>query len=400
MDASPRRPVYLTLPREPLAAPVKEGIAGNARREPPRRPYPNPADIERLAGMIAESHNPLIVAAGYGRNPEDVAKLAHLAERFAIPVVTFNPRFVCLNSDHPMHAGFDPGTLAPQSDLIIAIESDVPYIPSVTTLTPDTRVVHLGEDPAWLRYPIRTFPSELAITADAGVIVAQLAEALAHRLPEETAAISTRRAAQAERRLKRLAMIERNSARPDGAITPEYLSRMIGEVLADATIVNEYPLRQACCPRTKPGSYFQLGPAGGLGWAMGAALGVKLADPNRLVVATMGDGAYMFANPSASHWTAQVHNLPVIAIVFNNERYGAVRNATMSMYAKGHAGKESGRFLADLASTSRWDKVVEAHGGYGERVEDPAELPAALARARHAVEVEGRQALLDVICPY
>jgi len=119
-----------------------------------------------------------------------------------------------------------------------------------------------------------------------------------------------------------------------------------------------------------------------------------------MVVAVIGDGAYMFANPSACHWTAQVHDLPVLTIVFNNERYGAVRNATMSMYAKGYAGRENGLYLAELASAARWDKTVEAHGGYGERVEDPAELPAALARARHAVEVEGRQALLDVICPY
>jgi len=400
MDASPRRPVYLTLPREPLAATVKPGIALETSRQPPQRPYPDPGDIDRLASWLAEAANPLIITAGLGRNLDEVAKLATLAERFALPVAAFNPRFVCLSTEHPMHAGFETAALVPHADLILVLESDVPWIPSLTSSAPAAKIVHIGEDPAWLRYPIRTFPSSLAITADVGVVIEQLHAALAQRLPHETAAVAARRAAQAHRRAMRVAAAEQKSAQPDGPITPEYLSRMIGEVLHDAAIFNEYPLRTDCCARTRPGSYFLLGAAGGLGWSLGAALGFKLAEPKQLVVAVIGDGAYMFANPSACHWTAQVHSLPVLTIVFNNERYGAVRNATMSMYAKGHAGRDDGVFLAELASEARWDKTVEAHGGYGERVEDPAELPAALVRARRAVEIEGRQALLDVICPY
>jgi acetolactate synthase-1/2/3 large subunit len=401
MDASPRRPVYLTLPREALAAPVKPGIALETPRQPPQRSYPDPADIDRVAGWLAEAANPLIITAGLGRNPDDVAKLAALAERFALPVVAFNPRYTCLSTEHPMHAGFETAALVPHADLILVLESDVPWIPSLTTsLAPNVKVVHIGEDPACLRYPIRTFPSNLAITADVGVVIDQLQAALAKRMTHETDAIAARRAAQTNRRATRVAAAKQKSVQPNGPITPEYLSRMIGEVLRDATIFNEYPLRTEHCVRTEPGSYFLLGAAGGLGWSLGAALGFKLAEPKKLVVAVIGDGAYMFANPSACHWTAQVHDLPVLTIVFNNERYGAVRNATMSMYAKGYAGRDNCLFLAELASEARWDKTVEAHGGYGERVEDPAELPAALARARHAVEVEGRQALLDVICPY
>ncbi|WP_424137886.1 thiamine pyrophosphate-requiring protein [Roseomonas chloroacetimidivorans] len=397
MDAAPRRPVYLTLPREPLAARVAEGIAVNARRSPPRPPHPDPEDIETLAGWLAGASRPLIVTAGTGRTAEDVAALAAFAERFAVPVITYNPRQLCLPTDHPMHAGFDPAALVPKADLIFAIESDVPWLPSLVRPAADARIAHVGEDPAWQRYPMRSFPGDLSVTAGATVTLQRLHRAAEGRITES--ALAGRRAALAEARAARLAAAAAK-ARPNGSvITPEYLSHAIGEALPDATIVNEYPLRLDHCPRTRPGSYFQLGPAGGLGWSLGAALGIKLADPGRLVVCTIGDGAYMFANPSASHWTAQVHSLPVITIVFNNERYGAVRGATMSMYAKGAAGVEDGQFLADLASGTRWDKVVEAHGGYGERVEDAADLPAALARARRAVE-EGRQALLDVVCPY
>jgi acetolactate synthase-1/2/3 large subunit len=400
MNTSPRRPVYLTLPREPLAAPVQPGIALAQHRLPPAMPHPNPADIDRLAGWLAAAKSPLIVVAGLGRDTADVVGLGALAERFAVPVVCFSPRFVCLPTDHPMHAGFDPAPWMEEADLILALEADAPWIPSLSTPRADCKVVHVGEDPACLRYPIRTFPSALSITADAGVVVRLLDTALAAHVPTQSAAIAARRERLVARRGKRLAALAEKSALPTGAITPEFLSRTIGEVLADAVIVNEYPLRADHCARTQPGSFYALGPAGGLGWGFGAALGVKIADPSRLVAVTLGDGSYMFANPTACHWTSDVHKLPVLTIIFNNSRYGAVRNSTMAMYADGRAGRDGGRFLADLPSHAHWNKVVEAHGGYGERVSDPAELAAAIARARHAVEVEGRQALLDVICPY
>jgi acetolactate synthase-1/2/3 large subunit len=174
MDAAPRRPVYLTLPREPLAARVSEGAAVNARRNPPRAPHPDPTDIETLAGWLASASSPLIVTAGTGRTADDVATLAAFAERFAVPVVTYNPRQLCLPTDHPMHAGFDPASLVPKADLILAVESDVPWTPSLVTPAPGARVVHVGEDPAWLRYPMRSFPSDLSITADAAATLARL----------------------------------------------------------------------------------------------------------------------------------------------------------------------------------------------------------------------------------
>ena len=90
--------------------------------------------------------------------------------------------------------------------------------------------------------------------------------------------------------------------------------------------------------------------AGGLGWGFGAALGAKLAAPDKLVVATLGDGAYMFSNPMVAHWVSDVHKLPILTIVFNNSLYGAVRGATMSMFKDGVAGEDGGRFMADLVA--------------------------------------------------
>ena len=179
------------------------------------------------------------------------------------------------------------------------------------------------------------------------------------------------------------------------------MSRAIGETFGpDAVIINEYPLRVDHCAREKPGTFFALGPAGGLGWGLGAALGVKLASPDAFVVATLGDGAYMFANPMVGHWVAATHALPILTIVFNNSRYGAVRRATLSMFKDGVAGENDGRTLADLDPAPAYEAIAQAQGAYAERVEKPADLPNALIRARDAVVSGKRQALLNVITPY
>ena len=175
---------------------------------------------------------------------------------------------------------------------------------------------------------------------------------------------------------------------------------MVGEAVGeDAVIFNEYSLIQEQISREKPDTFYGLSAAGGLGWGFGAALGAKLAAPDKFVVATLGDGAYMFANPMVAHWVSDVHKLPILTIVFNNSLYGAVRGATMSMFKDGVAGEDGGRFMADLSPSPAFEAAVKAQGGHGERVEKASELPAALARAIAVVIKEKRQALLNVICP-
>ena len=115
------------------------------------------------------------------------------------------------------------------------------------------------------------------------------------------------------------------------------------------------------------------------------------------MLSVLGDGAYMFANPTACHYVAQMQNLPVLTIIYNNALYGAVRRATLEMYSKGVAAEADGRLLADLPAPA-FEKIVAAHDGHGERVERPADLPAALRRAAAAVR-SGQQALVNVICP-
>jgi acetolactate synthase-1/2/3 large subunit len=396
--AHPRGPVYLVLPREPLAASLPEPVGPAKPRPQAAAVHPDPRTIATLAEWIAAAERPLIITATLPA--EAVAPLERLAERCAIPVVTHNPRTVCLPSSHSMHFGFEPGALLTDADLVLVLESDVPWIPHLQNPPAGCRVVHIGEDPFYVRYPMRSFPSDLAVQAGAPQALEQLARAVEPRLQMADARIAARRARLTDRMRTRRAQLAKDSA-PGPTISPEYLSHAIGQAVGkDAIIINEYPLRPDHCAREKPGTFFALGPAGGLGWGLGAALGAKLAAPEEFVVATLGDGSYMFANPMVGHWVSAVHNLPILTIVFNNSRYGAVRRATLSMFKDGVAGETDGRLLADLDPSPPFEDMARAQGAHAERVEKPADLPDALGRARAAVVNEKRQALLNVITPY
>ncbi|MFN3348408.1 thiamine pyrophosphate-requiring protein [Pseudorhodoplanes sp.] len=395
---SPRGPVYLVLPREPLAAPVSETLASTPRQVPSVG-CPDPQAIATLADWIAKAQSPLIVTSSDG-DPRAVAALSKLADTYALPVVNHNPRVVTLPSSHAMHAGYDSGPLVPEADLIVNAECDVPYYPHSDKVMSGCKFAHIGEDPVYQRYPMRSFPSDLSLVARSADAFEALHAALEQHRPAMAAAIDARRKKMAERRRERTDKAEQAVRGASDKITPAYLSRCIGEAFGtDAVIFNEYPLSLEYCPREKPETFYSLGPAGGLGWGLGAAIGAKLAAPDKLIVATLGDGSYMFGNPTVSHWVQDKFNLPVLSIVFNNSRYGAVRRATLSMFKDGVAGETDGRFLADLDPSPPFDAFVTAQGGHGERVERPEDVPAALKRAQDAVR-GGRQALLNVITPY
>jgi acetolactate synthase-1/2/3 large subunit len=162
--------------------------------------------------------------------------------------------------------------------------------------------------------------------------------------------------------------------------------------------VNEYTLMVEHCSFEQPDCYFGSSAASGLGWGAGAALGAKLAVPERQAIAVLGDGAYLFSNPVSVHHAAAMHDLPVLFVVMNNSMWGAVRSSALAMYPGGFASRSNDLPFTSLGTLPAFEQICIAAGGYGERVENPAALPAALQRALHAVANEGRQALLNVIC--
>jgi acetolactate synthase-1/2/3 large subunit len=177
-----------------------------------------------------------------------------------------------------------------------------------------------------------------------------------------------------------------------------WLSRCVGDVVDDRTIVvNEYDLDPAQACFREPGTYFAAPSSGGLGWGLGAALGAKLAAPDRTVIGCVGDGAYIFGSPTAAHWVSRAYDVPVLWIVFNNRAWNAVKRAVLSHAPDGWA-KRTGMPLTELDPPPDYALICRASGGHGETIEDPAALPDALARGLEIVRAERRQVLLDVIC--
>lgn len=198
---------------------------------------------------------------------------------------------------------------------------------------------------------MRSHRADLALVAD----TLNLVHALAKRL-QEREVNSGRRG--------RIACYAR-AARPVACArteptTKELISQILGDALDQSAIVfNEYWAHARTLRRRMPGTYFGLSPAGDLGWALPAALGAKRAAPGRTVVATLGDGAYLLANPAACHHASQRHDLPVLTVIANNGRWHAVyEEATTALYpdsvaARGEERRPDSRPSRTSRSTSR-----------------------------------------------
>ncbi|WP_424629938.1 thiamine pyrophosphate-requiring protein [Bradyrhizobium sp. SYSU BS000235] len=396
--SEPRGPVYLSLPREVLAEPMPETYdAAKASLLTPALPSrPSAEGVRAAAEILSTAQKPLIIAGNSGRDPSAVSELVMFTERFQIPVVQHRPRYMQFPTGHSLHLGFEPAGLVEQADAILVLDCDVPWIPKLSPLRPDCRVIHAGPDPLFGAIPIRGFQCDLALTSNIAALLVDLTSEMEGR----TADLSARRAwVQGEHRKRienRAAKLA--SARGMHPIHPAWVSHCIEQIKGDAVVINEYTLMLDHCGFSKPGSYFGSSSASGLGWGMGAALGAKLAKPDSLVIATLGDGAYLFANPVAGHYAAHQHKLPVLFVIFNNGMWDAVRQATLKVYPDGVASTANSHVLTELDGLPAFEQVCIAAGGYGERVEHAADLPAALERALNAVRNEKRQALLNIIC--
>ena len=399
--AEPKGPIYLMLPREVLAAPIENfEFTSPSRHRTPSSPFPDTRAIDEAAEMIARAENPLIITANAGRDEGDVAKLAALAEAFAIPVTQRKPRYMCLPIDHPMHLGFEPDAHLKDADLILVIDSDVPWIPNKKAPNPDCKIIHLGVDPLFSAYPMRGFPCDLAISGVLSATLPALTEALALRQGAAHGRIEARRKRLAELREAQRARWAAALAKAQHAtpLHPAWISHCLERVIGeDAIVIKESPVMPEHIRRTKPGTIFSVGAAGGLGWGLGTALGIKAAAPDKLVVCTCGDGAYMFGNPIPAHYVSRAQNLPILTVVFNNQMWGAVKRNTREVYPDGYAARSNREPLTYFDFPIGFEKAVEAAEGFGLRVEDPAALPGAIERAVDTVR-GGRQALLNVIC--
>jgi acetolactate synthase-1/2/3 large subunit len=128
-------------------------------------------------------------------------------------------------------------------------------------------------------------------------------------------------------------------------------------------------------------------------------MGLQMARPEATVIATVGDGAYLFANPAACHQAMAMHDLPVLTIVCTNAHWGAVQGSALRMYPDGHAAAAADLSpLARLDPAPRYTAYAEASGGVGIEVRERAALVPALEKALRTVQEDRRHVLVDVRC--
>ena len=395
----PTGPVYLTLPREVLSEEIEDFSFSEKPRLTPNETSAVPWLLEDAARKLAAAKNPIAIAHGIGRDQRTVPLLVELAELLGMGIFENNPAYVNFPQNHPLHAGLNAASALADADVVLVLESDAPWALKRVSLQEGATVIELAEDPLYSRYPVRGFPSDISLAGDLFLTLSGLTSAVKSQKRNQ-AAVDERRARWGEHhnRVWESTKERAEATKANVPILKPWFSHCVEEARDDDTILlNELgvDLSQLCF--TKPGTLYGHAPSGGLGWALGAAVGAKLAAPDKTVICAIGDGSYYFGCPTAAHWIARAYDLPVLFIIYNNAGWNAVVGSTRGIAPDGVAVRNNTFPFTDLGPSLDFEMICQSAGGYGERVEDPADLPNALQRALHAVKVEKRQALLNVI---
>lgn len=396
MQSEPRGPVYVTAAREVLgfAAPERESDPPGWSAQPELGELPQPV-AQRLAAALHAAERPLIVTSYLGRNGEAVGLLVRLSELLQIPISEPGATVLNFPRNHPNHWGFRNSGAEKEADLIVLIDTDVPWVPKAGAPKPDTPVVQIDLDPLKRHITIWDFPVTESHRVDSRLALARILEH-AERLP----AFSAEHQALRQRWL---------ASHPppippvpsDGRLTVPSLSALLGSELPSDSVIFDEGVTSAdairfLCPRSEPGSFFGL-PGGSLGWGGGAALGHKLAKPEKETVALLGDGSFLFNVPSSLYMTAQRYGIPFLTVIYNNGGWNAVKTATTRVYA-GRKSKavDQGAFRHDLTPGDNLEQVAAGFGCYTAKATDLDSMRTALAAGRQAV-AEGRCAVINAL---
>lgn len=393
--SEPQGPVYLSLPKEPLSEIVPE-ITQTHHPMPPSatKILPDPEAIIKLARLLETASNPVIICQRGDTEGRLSRALSTLAAKHGIAV--FEPFLLrnVLHSNDPALQGYHASGPS-DADLIIVLDSDTPWIEATNAPGPETIVVHIGPDPHFARMPVRGFRTDLAISSDS--VEAILAVDREARAP--SAALQRSKALAQSATQRRDAAQVKAKAGDTNPMSAEWISHCVSEIMdEEAVAFSELGLLPAYMTLKGPNRLFNNVHAGGLGWAMPAALGAQLMRPDRLTIACMGDGSYMFANPVACHQIAEALRLPILTIIKNNAMWNAVRRSVVNGYPDGSAAMSNTVPLTSLEPLPDFAAIARASRAHAERIEDGRELPAALQRAVGIIRTEKRQVLLDLRC--
>jgi acetolactate synthase-1/2/3 large subunit len=386
-QAEPRGPVYMSVPREVALLPARDTTFPSASQLGiPRAAAADPDGIREIAQRLLRAEHPYIVVSSSGRDPKTVPALVELCELLALPVVTSAFRaYHCFPMNHPLNLG---AVNLSDAEAVVALDANVPWVPGAAAPPPSAYVAVIDPDPVRAGIPTYEFTADLRLTAGAlGAIGALTAAVRAAMSDADRARIVERRARYDQAFTVRMDELERDaqSRANKTPIDKLWLSYQIGKFADDDTIVLDETLPHNQVERylkcSIPGSYIA-NPASSGGYTSGAALGVKLAKPDKHVIAVTGDGFYMFSTANAALLAGRMYGAPFTIVVYQNGAYSTGTLQVSTMYPDSFSkkvGYEGGTFGAiDFA------KEAEACGAYGENVTDPSRIAAALQRAREA----------------
>jgi len=404
MQSDPTGPVYLTLPREVLAAPVDAaslGAFGHQNHLPVKAQGADASAVRAIAEQLMRSENPMLVTAYAGRNHEAPALIEKLAILCGMRVCEFNTIYMNIRRDSPYFAGYNPAAFTEQADFGLMVDVDVPWIPKTTRVNPQAYWAQLDVDAIKRDIPMWGFPLNARIEGDSVRLIAQLIQIIeASATPEFKTKAAARglalQAAHAQNRHRAASLAQVPGV--VNAINPHYLCAAIGQQINLQDVVLNEAIRNTMAvfeqiPREVPGSLMGLS-GGGLGFSAGTALGMKLAQADNRVIHFVGDGSFYFSNPSSVYAVSSQYGLPILTVLLDNGGWSAVKESTLRMYPQGQA-KGANQFASDLGYPTDFAAIAEAAGAHGERLVDPAQVEAAIARCLAALDA-GRSALLHV----
>ncbi len=403
-SSPPCGPVYLSLPQE-----ISYRQIGGFKFPPlnqlgvARAPAPDPEGIYEIARRLVQAKNPYVVVSRSGWDPGTFEPLVALCELLGLPVVNALSRaFNSFPLSHPLYQGSCDLSSA---DMVLVIDSDVPWMPSPGEPGSDAFVAEVGIDPIKQKVPTYEFAANIRLIADPRLAIVALLDAVRELVAiADTSRYVQRAARWAEASAGKYRALEKDaqacsSKRP---IDPLWLSYQINQVIEDDDILIDDTLTPGRFHEfvrlNRPRSYI-LNPGTSGGWGPGAALGAKCGAPERNVIMVTGDGFYMFGTPATALWTAAHYKLPYMTVVYQNRSYSTGTRRLTQTYPDAFANRqdfdyEGGYFDPPMD----FAKEAEAAGAYGENVRDPSEIIPALRRGREQIG-RGVPAVISVWLP-
>ncbi|MDQ1575884.1 MAG: acetolactate synthase large subunit [Microbacteriaceae bacterium] len=355
--------------------------------------------IQAAAQLLLAAKRPVLYVGGGVIRAEASAELLELAETVGAPVVTTLMARGAFPDSHKQHLGMPgmhgsvPAVLAIQeSDLLVSLGArfDDRVTGKPSEFAPNAKVVHVDIDPAEIS-KIRV--ADVPIVGDAKDVIADLTVAFKHVAKGATADLGDWWARLDKLREQYPLGYDEPT---DGLLSPQYVIERIGQITGPEGIyaagVGQHQMWAAQFIKyERPNAWLNSGGAGTMGYGVPAAMGAKVAEPERTVWAIDGDGCFQMTNQELA--TCTINNIPIKVAVINNSSLGMVRQWQTLFYEGRHS-------FTDLntghgtAMVPDFVKMADAYGALGIRVTKKEEVDAAIKLAN---ETNDRPVVIDFI---